>query len=139
MLATSRIHRSASFFRHFEMIPLSLRAAHPSLLRLWKVEQFVFDLLPYARTTGLVVVSRAEEYAPVKQSSGPDSLESAREALLRLYRNWLERAGATPADPDCLVEISPLYALDADDVSRKLPQGFRYHDGLVLREGSVYV
>src|SRR5262249_38878620 len=32
MLATSRIHRSTSFFRRFHGMHLSLRAAHPSLL-----------------------------------------------------------------------------------------------------------
>src|SRR5947208_8195693 len=32
MLAASRIHRSASFFRHFEVLHSSLRSAHPSLL-----------------------------------------------------------------------------------------------------------
>jgi len=102
-------------------------------LPLRKVEQFVFDLLPHARTSGLVVVSRAEEYAPIKLTSGDDSVEFARLALLRLYRNWLDRAGAIPKGVDCRIEVSPFYALDADDVFTKLPRGFCYQDGLVLK------
>src|SRR5215212_10181631 len=35
MLAASRIHRSASFFRHFEVPHPPLRSVHPSLLRSW--------------------------------------------------------------------------------------------------------
>ncbi|MBI1926073.1 UTP--glucose-1-phosphate uridylyltransferase [Candidatus Poribacteria bacterium] len=98
-----------------------------------KPEQSIFDLLPYAKTSGLVIVSREDEYAPVKQMSGNDSLEAAKSALVNLYRRWLDQAGAIPEHENCQVEISPLYALDAFEVQEKIHRGFRYNDGLVLR------
>lgn len=103
---------------------------------LQKVEQFIFDLLVHASATGLVIVARDEEYAPVKSMTGTDSLESGRKALSRLYCNWLDQAGAillVPEERNCRVEISPLYALYADDLRKKLPLGFKYGDGLVLQ------
>lgn len=118
----------------FHVAPHNIAIGAPKPLH--KVEQFVFDLLDYAVTAGIITVARDEEYAPVKNSTGPGSLESGRKALSRLYRGWLSRAGAVSAvveETDCLVEISPFYALNADDLRKKLPPGFRYTDGLVLQ------
>jgi UDP-N-acetylglucosamine pyrophosphorylase len=101
---------------------------------LWKVEQFVFDLFPYA-ATGLTITDRADEYASVKTMAGEDSLEAGRRSLARLYCKWLDQAGAQPETmtaADCRVEISPHYALDAADLAGRLTCGFRYRDGLVL-------
>jgi hypothetical protein len=96
---------------------------------LYKLERFAFDLLPHARSTGLVIVDRSEEYAAVKE---PSSLQTARTALCGLYQRWLERSGARPKRPDCRVEISPLFALDENELKQKLPPHFTYDDGLVL-------
>jgi UDP-N-acetylglucosamine/UDP-N-acetylgalactosamine diphosphorylase len=117
----------------FHVVTHNATAGPPRSLQ--KVEQFVFDLLPYAYKTGLILVVRDEEYAAVKSKVGADSLESGRNALARLYRKWLERAGATPLVPEeisCCVEISPLFALDPIELKDKLPCGFTYDDGLVL-------
>jgi UDP-N-acetylglucosamine pyrophosphorylase len=99
-----------------------------------KVEQFVFDLLPYA-AAGLMITERADEYAPVKSMIGEDSLEAGQRSLARMYCKWLDQAGAQPESAtgaDCRVEISPHYALGAADLAGRLPRDFRYRDGLVL-------
>ena len=45
-----------------------------------------------------------------------------REAQLALYRRWLERAGiVTNGHP---VEVSPLFAIEADEVRTRIPPGF---------------
>ena len=44
--------------------------------------------------------------------------------LAALHRGWLRQAGAEVAD-DVTVEISPLYALDAEELAAKLPPGTR--------------
>ena len=86
-----------------------------------KLETFVFDALPLAKTPLLLEVDRAEEFSPVKNATGPDSLEtSKRDQVLRACR-WLEQAGiAVPRKPDgapdVTVEIGPKFAMDGEDV-----------------------
>lgn len=85
----------------------------------YKFEQFIFDLLPVARTSLIVEADRAAEFNPVKNKDGNDSPATCRAAMIALHRSWLRAAGAVVPD-DVPVEISPLYALGADDVKRRL-------------------
>ena len=78
----------------------------------------------------MVEACREEEFLPISNSEGDDSPESARRALARVFRSWLENAGVAPTssngagssdpDNDCLVEISPLYAMTPDDLRDRL-------------------
>lgn len=99
---------------------------------LYKLEQFVFDLMALSKTSGIVIVERDDEYAPVKTLRGADSLDAAQRALSHLYQRWLMLAGAKSQGKVHKVEISPLWALFADDVKDRLPHGFEYDEGLVL-------
>ena len=87
-----------------------------------KFERFIFDALPLAERWLAVETRREEEFAPLKNATGPDSPETVRAAQIALHLAWLERAGiATSGHP---VEISPLFALDADEIKAKLPREF---------------
>jgi UDP-N-acetylglucosamine/UDP-N-acetylgalactosamine diphosphorylase len=82
-----------------------------------KLEAFIFDALPLARRAVLLETSRAEEFSPVKNATGVDSVQTARRDMNRLAARWLDDAGlpisrAIDGEPDGLFEISPLYALD---------------------------
>ena len=59
----------------------------------YKLERFVFDLLPEARAVTLVEALREDEYAPVKNAQGSESPDSARRALDACARRWLASAG----------------------------------------------
>jgi len=79
-----------------------------------KLEQFIFDHFPMAKRVALMEVNRAEEFAPVKNApneDNPDSPETARAAVLKLHKGWVEAAGGvvkiTKGSPDGL-EVSPL-------------------------------
>jgi len=85
----------------------------------WKFETFVFDSIPFASKTCCLEVTREEEFKPVKNQKGNDSPDTARAAMNRLHRSWLQEAGAVLA-PEARVEISPLYALDKEELIRKL-------------------
>jgi UDP-N-acetylglucosamine pyrophosphorylase len=100
---------------------------------LWKVEQFIFDLLEYSDRAGFVLVGAADHYSIIKHRTGSDSLESAHKALCRAYRRWLTVAGAVTEEADPTVEIDPRFALGPEDLASKIVPGFRYGDGLVLR------
>ncbi len=74
-------------------------------------ERFIFDILPQAERYLVVETTPAEEFAPLKNGTGPDSPETVRRALSAQAAGWLRRAGI--AAPDGLpVEISPLVALE---------------------------
>jgi len=89
-----------------------------------KLETFVFDVLPLAANPLVLEVDRAEEFSPVKNATGVDSLESSRRDQVRRACRWLEQAGVcvprrSDGEPAATVEISPLLALDADELKRK--------------------
>ena len=101
------------------------RAVVPTAPNVVKLEMFVFDAIPLARNPIVLYTDRAEEFSPVKNAEGVDSPASARRDLLQRAARWLRAAGVTVAcndagDPVRPVEISPAFALDADDLRDRL-------------------
>ncbi|MBM4090445.1 MAG: UDPGP type 1 family protein [Planctomycetes bacterium] len=87
-----------------------------------KFERFIFDLLPWARNAVVVEGDPSEVFAPVKnadEQSDVDTPNTAHAAIARLHTRWLRDAGAEVRD-GVPVEISPLWALDAADVARRV-------------------
>lgn len=82
----------------------------------YKFEKFVFDALPLSAKNVILEVLREEEFAPVKNASGQDSAESAKELMTALIRKWLATKGITIPDRVKEIEISPLTALSPDDL-----------------------
>jgi len=81
---------------------------------------------------------REEEFAPVKNATGEDSPATARRALVNLYGRWLREAGVeVPLDADGnvagLIEISPLFALDAQELAARIDRALKF-DGKLLLE-----
>lgn len=83
-----------------------------------KFETFLFDALPLAEKSITLEVLREEEFAPVKNLTGTDSLESSRQLQSALHASWLKNIG-TQVDPGVVIEISPLFALDCEDLLQK--------------------
>jgi UDP-N-acetylglucosamine/UDP-N-acetylgalactosamine diphosphorylase len=88
----------------------------------WKFETFVFDAIPFAEKTCCIEVAREEEFSPVKNSDGVDSPRTASLAMSDLFTNWLEEAGVA-VSPGVLVEISPLFAADKEQLALRLKGG----------------
>jgi UDP-N-acetylglucosamine/UDP-N-acetylgalactosamine diphosphorylase len=91
-----------------------------------KLEQFVFDAIPLANNPIVYTTDRAEEFSPVKNADGVDSPATSRRDQVRRHARWLSEAGvAVPyrdGEPDCTIEISPLFANSAAQLKlRKLP------------------
>ena len=90
-----------------------------------KFERFIFDVLPQAERWTVLETARREEFAPVKNAEGVDSPATARHMMTNLAASWLRNAGVeVPVDRDgnaaVTVEISPLFALDAEELRTKV-------------------
>ncbi len=98
--------------------------AEPRQLSAIKFERFIFDLMPQARRAIVVEVDPALAFAPLKNAPGAkaDTPEAVRAQMAALRREWLRQAG-TEVDDDVTVEISPLFALDAEELAAKLQPG----------------
>jgi UDP-N-acetylglucosamine/UDP-N-acetylgalactosamine diphosphorylase len=95
-----------------------------------KFEMFIFDVLPLAERCAVVETTRCEEFVPLKNATGPDSPDTVRQALSNLAGDWLERAGVrVPRRPNGDVsvplEISPLHALDAEELAANVDRGLQ--------------
>lgn len=95
-----------------------------------KFEMFIFDLLPLAERYVVVETSRREEFVPLKSATGANSPATVHQAISNVAGDWLDKAGIAVGrqpngDTAVWVEISPLYALDAEELAAKVPPGLR--------------
>jgi UDP-N-acetylglucosamine/UDP-N-acetylgalactosamine diphosphorylase len=103
-----------------------------------KLEQFIFDALPLASRWTVVETDRSGEFEPLKNAVGPDSPATVHQRMSDQFGNWLEQAGAVvPRRPDGSVpfgiEISPLFALDANELKSKIEPGMIIERPIFLR------
>ena len=107
-----------------------------------KFETFVFDALPFSKSTVNLEVRREREFAPVKNAEGVDSVVSCRQLLTNYFCEWLADAGVSVPVPGIsagdgawkpVVEISPLYSLDSEELAKKIkPEGLTLERSLLL-------
>lgn len=86
-----------------------------------KLERFVFDALPMCRSSIVMETDRLEEFAPIKNATGVDSVESSKQLQTERAARWLEAVGvAVPRTsdgaPDCTIELSPRTATSPEDL-----------------------
>jgi UDP-N-acetylglucosamine/UDP-N-acetylgalactosamine diphosphorylase len=112
-------HRAEKKIPHAD--PASGQVVSPTTNNGVKLEKFIFDALPLCKSSIVLETDRVEEFAPIKNATGVDSIDSSRALQTRRASRWLEAAGvrvpqAPDASPDCVLEVSPLTALDADQL-----------------------
>jgi UDP-N-acetylglucosamine/UDP-N-acetylgalactosamine diphosphorylase len=97
------------------------RRVAPSKPNALKFERFIFDLLPAAKNALVVEGDPGEIFAPLKNAPGEasDTEAHVQHRMAALHRQWLTAAGVAVA-PETPVEISPLFALDAEELARKV-------------------
>lgn len=88
-----------------------------------KLEQFVFDAIPLAQNPIVYTTAREEEFSPVKNAEGADSPQTCRRDQTRRYARWLSAAGlpvpVKDGEPDCTLEISPMFATSEAELKTK--------------------
>ncbi|MDI9445846.1 MAG: UDPGP type 1 family protein, partial [Planctomycetota bacterium] len=82
----------------------------------------------------VVEVDPKTHFAPLKNAPGAadDTPESVRAQIVALHADWLRRAGAEVAD-GTPVEISPLFALDAEQLRERIAPGTRISQPIYFR------
>ncbi len=99
-----------------------------------KLERFIFDAIPLAQSSIVYETERVEEFAPVKNAQGTDSVESSKRIQTQRAAGWLERAGVSiprspDGEPDCVLEIGPLYALNSEQLGERTDLPDRIESG----------
>jgi len=99
-----------------------------------KFETFVFDALNHVKASITMEVKREDEFAPVKNKDGVDSPKTAHDMQVNMHARWLEYCKINiPRDQNKIVqgkiEISPLFALDPNQLKRKLPLNIKFEKG----------
>jgi UDP-N-acetylglucosamine/UDP-N-acetylgalactosamine diphosphorylase len=89
-----------------------------------KFERFIFDAIPEARKPLFCETERAKEFAPLKNRTGADSIETCRAGMIEQHARWLEAAGISvprrEGNPAVAVEISPLYAPGPEELKKRV-------------------
>jgi UDP-N-acetylglucosamine/UDP-N-acetylgalactosamine diphosphorylase len=90
-----------------------------------KLELFVFDALALCERSIVLKTDRVEEFAPIKNAEGSDSPATCAQIQTLRAARWLQRAGVggvggvpvgPGGEPDCVLELSPLVALEPADL-----------------------
>jgi UDP-N-acetylglucosamine/UDP-N-acetylgalactosamine diphosphorylase len=89
-----------------------------------KMERFIFDAIPLAREALFFETDRVEEFAPLKNREGIDSVATCLRGQVERHARWLAACGVdVPRDSEGrsrhLIEISPLFAMDASVLAAK--------------------
>jgi len=92
-------------------INLDGEAFSPEQANAVKFETFVFDALPLAKNPLILEATREQEFSPVKNKTGVDSLESSQADQIKRDITRLRNLGIEVAD-SATVEISPTLYLD---------------------------
>lgn len=101
--------KKVTFIDHQDKIVIS---EEPNAL---KFEQLIFDVLPEARNAVLMEIMRQEEFSPIKNAQGTDSLDSFKKDQLIQYIEWFKNVGVDitcgqDGIPLFNIEISPFFA-----------------------------
>ncbi len=112
-------HRAEKKSPHVDLE--SGRIVEPATPNAVKLETFVFDAIPLAQSSIVLETDRVEEFAPIKNADGADSPSSCAAIQTERAARWLERIGVgiprrEDGSPECILEISPLSALEAEDL-----------------------
>ena len=81
-----------------------------------KLESFIFDAMPLAKRTMILEGDRNAMFAPTKNPTGVDSVESCREMLIARDARRLQKAGVT-VEENAQIEIDPRQVLDDEDAA----------------------
>ena len=116
-------HRARKIVPYVDERGSLIEPAEPNAI---KFERFIFDLLPAASGAIVCEVDPAEGFCAVKNAAPADSEtpEHVQQAMIALHAKWLREAGAEVGS-GIPVEINPLFAVDGEQLRKKISSGAR--------------
>jgi len=102
-----------------------------------KFESFIFDVLKYVKKSVIMEVLREDEFSPVKNIEGENSPATTRQDMINQFGRWLRHIGVSiPTDSQGnvigLIEISPCFALDEQELRNKVDKHLQFNGHLSL-------
>lgn len=94
----------------------------PSKTNAFILEISLLDYFAYTDRAVAFEVRRDQEFAAVREGTGPQSPMHARAALSALHRSWIVSAGGgrnDDADSSVLAEVSPLLSYEGEGLGQK--------------------
>lgn len=97
-----------------------------------KFEQFIFDTIPLAKNTLFYETFRELEFAPLKNKTGEDSIETCKKGISNFFLNWFIKSGFTISNhtktyendiknkEKFTLEISPLFAVNYEQFNSRI-------------------
>jgi UDP-N-acetylglucosamine/UDP-N-acetylgalactosamine diphosphorylase len=107
-------HRAEKKVAHLDQAGELVEPTEPNAV---KFETFVFDALPLAKNPLILEADRLEEFSPVKNRTGVDSLESSQADQISRAKRWLRNAGVAFKESS-IVEICPRAFPDEEDLQK---------------------
>ena len=107
-------HRAEKKVAHLDQAGELVEPREPNAV---KFETFVFDALPLAKNPLILEADRLEEFSPVKNRTGVDSLESSQADQISRAKRWLRNAGVAFKESS-IVEICPRAFPDEEDLQK---------------------
>jgi len=101
--------------------PVLLATAQGScieLVKVWKFETFIFDLLAFAQRVEVLLYPRGLSYAPLKNASGEKSLQTVQDALLAFDRHIYSALSGLPS-PSTPFELHPSFYYPTPDLATR--------------------
>jgi UDP-N-acetylglucosamine/UDP-N-acetylgalactosamine diphosphorylase len=79
-----------------------------------KFETFVFDSIPLSKRSFYFETERENDFAPLKNKTGVDSIETCIKGQINQHSNWIKKSGILKKEQlnNQIIEINPLYAPD---------------------------
>ncbi len=102
----------------------------------YKHEKFIFDLLPLANNHMGLEIKREDEFSPIKNASGVDSVDTALELYSNRNKRWLAQVGVSEKvlDSSNYVEIDTMYAPTIEDFKSNWND---HHNMLTGEDGDI--
>ena len=90
-----------------------------------KFEKFFFDIIPFSDQFLFLEVNRLEEFSPLKNRNGNDSIFTCEKGQIIKAVSWLEKCGIKVLEKSysgemVKVEITPAFAIDEDELADKV-------------------
>jgi UDP-N-acetylglucosamine/UDP-N-acetylgalactosamine diphosphorylase len=125
------------FHRALKKVPYIDRQGNritPAHVNAIKFERFIFDLMPSAAQAVVVEIDPAEGFSPVKNGldAPTENVRTAQAAMVAQHARWLRECGAHVGD-SVPIEIHPRFALDCEQLQRRIPPGQIFDQPTYLR------